>query len=83
MKLQRVRHNLVTGQQQQQQYLLVGYWLITPKCYECGKAFIRSVSRELPGNSVLRIYLDIYFIYLFLLFKHPQDLAHNRFLRIA
>ena len=54
MKLQRVRHNLVTGQQQQQQYLLVGYWLITPKCYECGKAFIRSVSRELPGNSVLR-----------------------------
>ena len=54
MKLQRVRHNLVTGQQQQQQYLLVGDWLITPKCYECGKAFIRSVSQELPGNSVVR-----------------------------
>lgn len=32
---------------------------------------------------LLIIYLNIYVIYLLLLFKHPQDLAHSRFLIIV
>ena len=34
--------------------VLVGDWLITPRCYDCGKAFISNVSRDLPGNSVVK-----------------------------